>query len=621
MNRRSGHFSIFAVLLGGMLLTSGVGVAISFHFGLLTAVQNTRDLWITMTSGDLAVAERAVMQRIAENSKRNNWIATQAAKGLIDVNSPDFWTVNIASMIATDADISAVGLTTPDGRFIGYSHKHGKVIEGEADIYDLAITEDLPYLGPNQSLTMFPYWQSTLKQVVVGEAVPLFQDGQYLGTLIQYMPLPNLSRDLPMQEKGDGRTAFITVGDHIIAHPSLSNWQRVNMRAESAGFVPTSLEESISVLPKLDQIGDAILSQYARWEPVDLGDSQNLARDERITASQVQIHTTYNVIVTREATQSSVIPITFGMHFSPSVFEIQGERLNRLLIIGAAVLFGALIIAGLLANYFAGPLRRLSAATRQFEEGNINTLPKLPTSAITEFNDAAQSFNQMVHTINDRERIGRLFGKFLPPAIAQTLLESQNDDGTIPPRKCVATTLFVDLQGFTTMSEKADPQDVVDILNAYFAEATAEIESRQGIITQFQGDAILAVFNAVGELPNHADAALETAIALQQLVHSKEFMGTTLRCRCGVNTGEMVAGSVGAPERLSFTVNGDTVNSAARLEAMNKELGTKILFGEVTREHLSDPSRAILAKEVLLRGRSEVSAVYTIHVEGIDQPP
>lgn len=620
MNRRSGRFSIFAVLLGGMLLTSGVGVAISFHFGLLTAVQNTRDLWITMTSGDLAVAERAVLQRLSENAKRNNWIATQAAKGLVDVRSREFWTHNVASMIATQTDITAVGLTTPDGQFIGYSRKHGKMIEGEADIYDLAMTEDLPYLGPSQSLTMFPYWQSALKQVVIGEAVPLFQNGEYLGTLIQYMPLPNLSRDLPMQVEGDGRTAFITVGDHIIAHPSLSNWQRVNMRAESSGFVPKTLEESISVLPKLDQIGDAVLSQYARWQPVDLGDSQSYARDERITASQVQIHTTYNVIVTREAEQSSVIPITFGMHFAPSVFEVQGERLNRLLIIGAAVLFGALIIAGLLAHYFAGPLRRLSAATRQFEEGNLNTLPTLPNSAITEFNDAAQSFNQMVHTINDRERIGRLFGKFLPPAIAQSLLESQNDDGTIPPRKCVATTLFVDLQGFTTMSEKADPQDVVDILNAYFAEATAEIESRQGIITQFQGDAILAVFNAVGELPNHADAALETAIALQKLVHSKEFLGTTLRCRCGVNTGEMVAGSVGAPERLSFTVNGDAVNSAARLEAMNKELGTKILIGEVTREHLSDPSRAILAKEVLLRGRSEVSAVYTIHIEGIDQP-
>lgn len=618
MAKRHGRFSIFGVLLGGLLLSSVGGVGLSLYIGLQTAIENTRDLWISMTSADLAAAERAVEKRLARLASRNNWIATKIAQNSVDPNSPSFWTDNIASLIAGEKDIAAIGMTTPDGEFLGYDPKSHQFMQTKADLFDAQLAEQIPLTGPSQSQTLFPYWQSTLGQVVIGEAVPLFQNGAYLGVLIQYLTLQGLSRDLPMQEQGDGRTAFIMVDDHIIAHPSLSNWQRVNMRAEDSAFVPRTIEQATSVLPKLDQIGDAILSQRARWKPVDLGDSLEHALDQRLDVSQVIINSTYNIIVTREAFQSAATPITFGMHFAPSVFAAEGRRLDFLMLIGAVVLIGALIGAAVISYYFTRPLKRFSNATRQLETGNLTSLPHLPESAIREFNDAATSFNQMVVTVHDRERIGRLFGKFLPPAIARQLLASQSDTGTIPPHKCVATTLFVDLQGFTSMSEKADPQDVVDILNAYFTDATAVIEANQGIITQYQGDAILAVFNAVGELPNHADAAVETAISLQKLVHAKQFNGATLRCRCGVNTGELVAASVGAPGRLSFTVNGDAVNSAARLEAMNKELGTKILIGESTRNKLSTPSRAILAKEVLLRGRTETTAVYTVAVDDID---
>lgn len=618
MTKRHGRFSIFGALLAGLLLSSLVGIGLTLYVGLQTAVENTRDLWINMTSSDLADAERAVEERLTRLANRNNWIATKVAEGILEPDSPSFWSESIPSLIAGDADIATIGITTPTGEFIGYDPKTHTLLRTKADLLDVKIAQQFPQAGPAQSQPLFPYWQSTLRQVVVGEAVPLFQSGEYIGVLIQYLPLPSLSRDLPMREQDDGRTPFVIVENHIIAHPSLSNWQRVNMRTENSAFIPQTLEEATSVLPRLDQIGDPVLSQRTRWQPVDLGDSIEKALDQRLNVSQVVINSNYNIIVTRKSSQSTAVPITFGMHFAPSVFDTEGRRLDLLLWIGAAVLIGALITATMIARYFTQPLKRFSTAIRALEEGNLKSLPHLPESCITEFNDVATSFNKMVHTLHDRERIGRLFGKFLPPEIAHQLLESQSDTGTIPPNKCVASTLFVDLQGFTSMSEKADPQDVVDILNAYFTDAIAVIEANNGIVIQYQGDAILAVFNAVGELPNHADAALDTAISLQKLVHTKQFNGMTLRCRCGVNTGELVAGSAGAPGRLSFTVYGDTVNSAARLEAMNKELGTKILIGESTRNRLNDPSRVKLAKEVLLRGRTETTAVYTIHIDGVD---
>ena len=103
--KRHGRFSIFGVLLGGLLLCSVVGVGLSLYVGLQTAVENTRDLWISMTSADLAEAERTVEKRLIRLADRNNWVATQTAEGLVNPRNPSFWTDNIPSLIAGETDI------------------------------------------------------------------------------------------------------------------------------------------------------------------------------------------------------------------------------------------------------------------------------------------------------------------------------------------------------------------------------------------------------------------------------------------------------------------------------------------------------------------------------------
>ena len=148
-------------------------------------------------------------------------------------------------------------------------------------------------------------------------------------------------------------------------------------------------------------------------------------------------------------------------------------------------------------------------------------------------------------------------------------------------------------------------------MNSFFSEAVASIEAEEGIVTQFQGDAILAVYNVPVQRSDHADAALRTAKAISEKIDNQTFGGQKLDCRIGINTGPLVAGAIGAEDRLSYTVYGDAVNVAARLEKMNKDYGTRILVAEET----VNQSKGFEFREIgtlQVRGRAKDVKTFTV---------
>ena len=171
--------------------------------------------------------------------------------------------------------------------------------------------------------------------------------------------------------------------------------------------------------------------------------------------------------------------------------------------------------------------------------------------------------------------------------------------------------LFSDIVGFTSLTETLGAEGIVPLLNAYFEAMVEILEHYRGVVTQFQGDAILATFNVPVADPEHAANALRAATEMQARVHSREFAGQRIASRIGVNTGPVVAGAVGAKGRLSYTVHGDAVNLAARLEALNKELGTTILVSRATAMRVEGFDLRPIG-EVAVRGQSERVAVYTL---------
>jgi len=211
--------------------------------------------------------------------------------------------------------------------------------------------------------------------------------------------------------------------------------------------------------------------------------------------------------------------------------------------------------------------------------------------------------------LRERNLILGLFGVYVPETVAKQLIDQQ---GQIVPQSTSVTTLFTDIAGFTTLSEGMDPKAVIAMLNEYFSLLTTLIEQRGGTVTQFQGDGLLAAFNVPASDSHHATNAVAAAIDIRDQVRSRTFAGMPLACRIGVATGNAVAGSVGAEGRLSYTVYGDSVNLAARLEQMNKDFGTVILIAEDTVAQASEfDYRRIGEKQV--RGRVSPVTLYTIN--------
>ena len=180
----------------------------------------------------------------------------------------------------------------------------------------------------------------------------------------------------------------------------------------------------------------------------------------------------------------------------------------------------------------------------------------------------------------------------------------------------IGSVIFADIEGFSTVSEKLTPQELASMLNEYFEAMSEVIEHYGGVVTQFQGDMMLITFNAVTSDPNHAENAMRTALGIQNVARKLVYChGAKLPTRCGVNTGEIVIGAIGSKERLSFTVHGDQVNVAARLEPLNKQYGTYVLVGENTVNACGPDIEFEQVGEVTVRGREKPTKIYTVTSE------
>ncbi len=220
---------------------------------------------------------------------------------------------------------------------------------------------------------------------------------------------------------------------------------------------------------------------------------------------------------------------------------------------------------------------------------------------------ARRTVRRQLELDEERRTLSDVFGRYVPKTIADALI---SDRGLLEPVEGTATVLFIDVAGFTTMTEASGPRRVVGVLNAFFDEATTIINRYDGVVTQFIGDAIMATFNLPAEDPEHAAKAVLAALDIVDLTGEQDFNGMTLSIRAGVATGPVIAGSGGGGGRQSYSLYGEAVNLSARLEALNKEYDTQILLDGPTVERLNGVAVREIGR-IAVRGVSEPAAVFT----------
>lgn len=297
---------------------------------------------------------------------------------------------------------------------------------------------------------------------------------------------------------------------------------------------------------------------------------------------------------------------------SDKVFEAIYQIQRRNIVITIIILTLSFIVVYLFANTLTVPLTDLVGASKQIEEG-IYKVEITPTTR-DEVGLLTKSFIRMAKGLQERENIKNTFGKFVNREIAEKALHGELQLGGVK-RNCAI--FFSDLRNFTGMSEKMQAEEVVVFLNQYFTEMVECIYKTNGIVDKFIGDAIMAHWGALytdgNDTGNAIDAALMMREALIQFNKDKSHGDRPkFRFGCGVNTGEVVAGQIGSPKKLEYTVIGDAVNLASRIEYMNKEFGTDILISEDSYKEVQGKYKVVAMALVEIRGKSKPQQMYAV---------
>jgi class 3 adenylate cyclase len=287
------------------------------------------------------------------------------------------------------------------------------------------------------------------------------------------------------------------------------------------------------------------------------------------------------------------------------------ERIRRVLAWTSLVaVAAAFALATLLSHRLAGPVRELVAATRRLARGELRT--RVPVCGTDELATLARSFNEMAEDLALKERYRDVLKKVVSREIADDLVSGELRLGG---EVRTVTAVFADIVGFTQFASRNDPGTVIAVLNEYMTAWSRIVEEEGGIVDKYMGDAIMAVFGAPVSHADDAERAVRAALHMREatarLNAQRAARGLPgIELAIGIATGPAVAGNVGSPDRLNYTVIGDTVNLASRL--CDAAGGGDILVSDATRRSVDDAVRIAPAGERTLKGMPHAVPVYAV---------
>jgi class 3 adenylate cyclase len=344
-------------------------------------------------------------------------------------------------------------------------------------------------------------------------------------------------------------------------------------------------------------IGD--VAATLRWK-LDWPVSPVLPSENRIVVKLIVVFCVVaivpNLLIVADLTVFSGLRAAQGLSVSQTVFL---DLFASVFLVGVSLIF--------VTRSLTRPLNQLMATMARVRDGDLAV--RAPVVSDDELGVLATSFNAMIGAVEERAFIRDTFGRYVPDSVAAALIAKR---GQLEPILTTATILYTDIADFTRIAESMAPAQLVHMLNEYFSAVIKPITQYGGVVSQFQGDAMLITFNVPVDDPDHADHAIAAAMEMLDIIAGRTFAGVGLRVRIGINTGEVIAGPVGSGDRVSYTVYGDAVNSAARLEQLGKEFGVPALVSAATVRRLKRSYPLEALGEVPIRGKAQALAVYKL---------
>ncbi|MBF0591634.1 MAG: HAMP domain-containing protein [Nitrospirae bacterium] len=289
---------------------------------------------------------------------------------------------------------------------------------------------------------------------------------------------------------------------------------------------------------------------------------------------------------------------------------------TRLAIISLIGLLISFAVSMRISRSVTRPVSTLVDGVRQIEGGNYDL--HIGVTQRDELGELSNAFNNMARGLKERDLVSDLLGKVVSPVIAKELLSKKVELGG---EEKEVTILFSDVRNFTALSEKYPPTIILNMLNKYLTVMSAIIESHGGVIDKYIGDAIMALFGAPISHPDDVDRALHAALDMNEALNklNVDFQSTgipPIDIGIGINTDIVVAGNMGSAHRLNYTVIGDGVNLASRLEGLTKQYKKRIILSDSTYKKIKDSYKIEQIGEAYVKGKTKSTIIYTLIGKG-----
>jgi len=290
------------------------------------------------------------------------------------------------------------------------------------------------------------------------------------------------------------------------------------------------------------------------------------------------------------------------------VYNIQKRNLYLVVIVLTLVI----LVVYFFTKTITSPIIELVTATKRIKEGDYDV--EIKTSTKDEIGELTESFVEMGKGLKERENMKDAFGKFVNKDIAEKVLQGEVQLGG---ERKIAAIFFSDIRSFTAISEKLEPEEVVEFLNEYMTLMVQCVNRTNGVVDKYIGDAIMAEWGVPISHGNDTENAVNAALMMRTaLVKFNSNRGGVkkpiIKIGCGINTGPVLAGQIGSDERMEYTVIGDAVNLASRIEALNKPFGTDILISEDSYNLVRDIYSVEKMSPIMVKGKEAPQQIFAV---------
>jgi class 3 adenylate cyclase len=399
-----------------------------------------------------------------------------------------------------------------------------------------------------------PRWGDILYIPKLGDTqiilmTPVRRGGRFLGAIVSAVSIANLSGSLPRPQ--GGAVAFILSGeDRVVAHPALVGGPR--------GLSPEK------PLPKLTELGDPVLERI--WSMPNRNVVDELGDGGPFTHTVEAAGEEY-LFLYRNIEDYGGTAWIVGAYVKSSIAMSVIDRIRWAALATVSILIVSVLLSLLLSRAILRPVRELAAAAAAVSRLDFEEVPTLKGAIFREVDAAMDAFNAMIGGL-------RLFATYVPRSLVRRLMTLQGS-GTLRPEEREVTVLFTDIAGFTRLSHRLTPLRLAVFLNRHFELLGRAIDAEGGTIDKYIGDSVMAFWGAPDRQSDHALRGYRAALAIADAIAAenqrRNVKGRTpVRMRIGLHSGPAIAGNIGAPGRINYTLVGDTVNVAQRLEQLGK---------------------------------------------------